>query len=530
MSRVIFQCLLIFGFLLAGDSVAAGAAQPAPAADEERVDLVVQRAMETFSVPGIAVGIVKDGELVLAKGYGLREMGRPEPVDGDTLFGIASNTKAFTAAALAILVDEGKITWDDRVVDHLPQFQLMDPYVTREFTIRDLLTHRSGLGLGAGDLMMWPSTDFTREEIMARLKFLKPASSFRSTFAYDNLLYMVAGEIVTAVTGKSWEDFVEQRILNPLNMAPCAVVRSRVKGTDNIASPHVPVGGNLQVVVPGGIEAIAAAGAIRCNINGMAKWVKLQLAGGKMADGTALFSVEQQKEMWSPQTILPVGDDAYEMNRTHFRSYGLGWGLDDVHGYKRVSHTGGLLGMVSYVNLVPELDLGVIVLTNQQSGAAMTAISLHILRAYMGADERDLVGYFEERANAREAELSAVEDESAATARRGNSQPSLPLAAYAGTYRDDWRGDVWIREDGGTLTLKFSRTDLLEGDMEHYLYDTFVVRWKDRSLDADAFVRFRLDYDGGIEEMTMKAVSERTDFSFDFHDLSFRKVKTDPSY
>ncbi len=378
--------------------IGASAAQAPAATSEAALDRVVERTMETFSVPGIAVGIIKDGKLVLAKGYGVREAGKPAPVDADTLFGIASNTKAFTAASLAILAEEGKLGWDDRVVDHLPRFQLADPYVTREFTIRDLLTHRSGLGLGAGDLMIWPSTDFTREEIIARLKFLPPVTSFRSQFAYDNLLYMVAGEVVAAASGKSWEDFVEERILDRLDMAPCAVVHSRIEpGFNNIAVPHVPVGGNLEVVKPDAIEAIAAAGAIRCNINGMAKWLIVQLAGGKMADGTVLFGADQHKEMWSPQTLEPVSEEAYALNRTHFQAYGLGWQLDDFHGYKRVSHTGGLLGMVSYVNLVPELDLGVIVLTNQQSGAAMTAISQHVLTSYMGTGERDWVGYYRER-------------------------------------------------------------------------------------------------------------------------------------
>jgi CubicO group peptidase (beta-lactamase class C family) len=520
--------LLLAPALLLAGSVRTSATQmpePEPTA-EATLDRVVRRAMETFSVPGVAVGIIKDGRLVFAKGYGVREVGKPAPVDADTLFGIASNTKAFTAAALAILADEGKLDWDDRVVNHLPQFQLADPYVTREFTIRDLLTHRSGLGLGAGDLMMWPSTDFTREEIIARLKFLQPVSSFRSRFDYDNLLYMVAGEVVAAASGMSWEDFVEQRILDRLDMTPCAVVQSRIEpGIGNIALPHVPVKGELEVVEPDGIEAIAAAGAIRCNINEMAKWVTVQLAGGMLADGTYLFSTKQHKEMWSPQTILPVSDDSYAVNRTHFRAYGLGWGLEDYQGYKRVSHTGGLLGMVSYVNLFPELNLGVIVLTNQQSGAAMSAISQHVLTSYVGAGERDWVDFYRKQVDEREAEFAAIEAKAAEVASHGGTKPSLPLSAYAGTYRDDWRGDVWIREDGGHLTLEFSRTDALEGRLEHYRNDVFIVRWNDRTLDADAFVRFVLGYDGSIEQMTMKAVSPRTDFSFDFHDLRFRKIE-----
>ena len=235
------------------------AQRPAGARDSD-IERVVTKAMETFSVPGVAVGIVKDGRLVFSRGYGVRDVGKPAQVDADTIFAIASNTKAFTAAALAMLVDEGKLGWDDRVVDHLPQFRLADAYVTQEFTVRDLLTHRSGLGLGAGDLMMFPHTDFTRAELMANLRHLPFASSFRSTYAYDNLLYIVAGELVPAVTGTSWEDFVEKRILQRVKMAPCAVVRERLQGTTNIATPHAVVEGKLVAVLPDDVSTGAPAG------------------------------------------------------------------------------------------------------------------------------------------------------------------------------------------------------------------------------------------------------------------------------
>src|ERR1700733_8641828 len=223
------QRLSIIFVLVSLPSLVTRAASPsAPPISPAAIDATVARAMRAFQVPGMAVGIVKDGKLLYAKGYGVREVGKPGRVDADTLFQIGSNTKAFTAAALAILVDEGKIHWDDRVIDYLPQFRMYDPYVTREFTIRDLLTHRSGLGLGAGDLMFWPTTDFSRAEVMRGLRYLKPASGFRSEYAYDNLLYMVAGQIIPAVTGKSWEDFITERIFGPLQMRPCAASYGRI--------------------------------------------------------------------------------------------------------------------------------------------------------------------------------------------------------------------------------------------------------------------------------------------------------------
>jgi CubicO group peptidase (beta-lactamase class C family) len=525
-------------FLVTGAMCSAWAqsAQRPSGARDADIDRIVGRAMETFSVPGVAVGIVKDGRLVFGKGYGVRAVGKAERVDPDTVFAIGSNTKAFTVAALGILADEGKIRWDDRVIDHLPQFRLADPYVTREFTIRDLLTHRSGLGLGAGDLMVFPNTDFTRAELMQNLRHLPVVSSFRSEFAYDNLLYAVAGEIVPAVTGTSWEDFVEQRILQRLAMTPCAVVLRRLQGTNNIAAPHVPVGGKLTVVKPDDVTAVAPAGSMQCNVTGMAKWVATQLADGKTPDGGTLFSTEQHAQMWSAQTVLPVSPEATALTRTHFRAYALGWGVEDFNGYKRVSHSGGVLGMVTHVSLLPELNLGVIVLTNQQSGEALSAITMQLLQAYALAGERarsqqkpkeqDWVALLKQRAEKQEVQFRELEARAGGADAKSAGAPPLPLSAYVGTYRDAWRGDATIRQEGDRLILKFSRTEGLEGSLEHNGRGIFVVRWQDRSLIADAYVRFSLGYDGEIEGMTMKAVSPRTDFSFDFHDLDFHKVQS----
>jgi CubicO group peptidase (beta-lactamase class C family) len=524
----IWFTVLTFAIALHGFLPPPAAAEPdiIPGFSSAELDKLVERSMSTFSVPGMSLGIVKEGELIFAKGYGVRELGEENPVDPDTLFAIGSNTKAFTTAALAILVDEGKIAWDDRVIDHLPQFRLADPWVTREFTIRDLLTHRSGLGLGAGDLMMWPETDFTREEMIAGLKHLKPVTSFRSTFAYDNQLYMVAGEIIPAVTGTSWEDFVEARIFEPLDLAPCAVTGKRIQATENVASPHARVEGDLKVIEPSDISTVAAAGAIWCNITNMATWVELQLSAGKTENGTELFSVERHKEMWSPQTLMPVSKQVYEWSRTHFSAYGLGWGLSDYDGYLRVLHTGGVPGMVSWVSMLPELNLGVVVLTNQQSSAAMASVAIQIIKSFTSIGRQDWVATFAELVKEGEAEADKVIEEATAKASSDRGTPSLALEQYAGTYRDPWRGDVTIRLDNGSLVLKFSRTDKLEGAMEHYQHDTFIVRWFDRSLEADAYVKFGLSYAGEIESMTMQAVSPRTDFSYDFHDLDFVRVES----
>jgi CubicO group peptidase (beta-lactamase class C family) len=496
---------------------------PALAISPATIDATVTRAMKAFQVPGMAVGIVKDGKLIYAKGYGVRELGKPGQVDADTLFQIGSNTKAFTTAALALLVDEGKLHWDDKVIDYLPQFRMHDPYVTREFTIRDLLTHRSGLGLGAGDLMFFPTTDFSREEIIHGLRYLKPVSGFRSKFDYDNLLYMVAGQIIPAVTGKSWEDFITERILDPLQMQPCAASYGRIKDRSDVAAPHVVIKGELNAIPVVEMEVVGPAGTINCSINGMAKWLETQLARGKSPTGQQLFSAERNEEMWSMNTILPASPLLSTMYRTHFNGYGLGWGVQDVLGYKKVAHTGGVLGSVTWVSMIPELQLGVLVFTNQQSDIAMEAVGDQILDAYLKAPRRDWVEIGSAYSAKRDAAAKTVED-AAAKIEGSSGHPSLALDAYVGTYRDPWRGEATVRRENDKLILKISRTKFLEGPLTPFSGNIFIVHWNDRSLDADAYVRFDQGYDAKIAEMTMRAVSPATDFSFDFQDLHFDKT------
>jgi CubicO group peptidase (beta-lactamase class C family) len=487
------------------------------AAAQDYVDRTVERARREFEVPGIAVAVVKDGHVVLAKGYGIRKLGESAPVTPESLFRIASNTKAFTTAALAMLVDEGKIRWDDRVIDHMPEFQMYDPYVTHEMTIRDLLVHRSGLGLGAGDLMFWPATDFTRGEIISRLRFLKPASSFRSRYAYDNLLYLVAGQMIPRITGKSWEEFVHERIFAPLGMSHTNASTRELIAAADVAAPHARADGKLVPLAQTNHDNNAPAGSINSCAADLAKWMIAQLGRGAYPGGR-LFSDAQSKEMWSAQTILPIADlpkGAPAALEPMFSAYGLGWMLRDWRGTKMVYHTGSLAGYVSRTTLIPSLQLGVVVLTNQEATAAHASIAYTIVDHYLGAPETDWVAALRE----------TVPKEPALPERNVASKPSLPLGEYAGSYRDAWYGDVVVRESGGRLSISFTHTKQLAGPLEHWQYDTFVAHWKDRTLNADAFVTFSLGPDGKIEEVKMKPVSPLTDFSFDFQDLLLRPVR-----
>jgi CubicO group peptidase (beta-lactamase class C family) len=499
------------------------APQPQPPAD---IDRWVERTMQTFAVPGVSLAIVKDGRVVLAKGYGVKRLGEPARVDARTLFGIASNTKAFTATALGILVDEGKIRWDAPVIDYVPWFQLSDPYVTREMTVRDLLVHRSGLGLGEGDLLWWPASTYNRREIGRRLRYLPLVTSFRAAYAYDNVLYLIAGEVIEEVSGLSWEDFVGTRILARVGMTSSNVRHSDAARGGNVAAPHALVDGKVRPIAPFDSDNTNPAGGINSNAEDMGKWLLVQLAEGTLADGTSLIQPATARQLTTLVTPIPIGNGARELRelRPNFNGYGLGFALRDYRGHKLVTHTGGLPGYVSKVAMIPEAKLGVAVLTNQESVGAFEAIVDHVLDGYLGAPQTDWIGAYQAIAE-QERAAAAAGVRSSTSARDVSSTPSLPLDRYAGRYRDAWYGDMTIARSGDGLAIAFTRTPALSGRLEHWQHDTFVARWTDRELRADAFVTFALTPDGGVDSVRMRAVSPETDFSYDFQDLLFRPLK-----
>jgi CubicO group peptidase (beta-lactamase class C family) len=499
---------------------------------QESIDALAERARKTFDVPGIGIAVVKDGNVVFAKGFGVRKLGDSRLVTANTLFGIASNTKAFTAACLAMLVDEGKVHWTDRVIDHLPSFQMADPYVTREMRVQDLLVHRSGLALGAGDLMFFPASDLSSDESVKRLRYVPLETSLRSAYAYDNVLYLVAGKVIEAVSGKTWPDFIRERVFSPLAMSESKTSIRDIGPNDDFASPHAHVDGVLAPIRPDVLDNNGPAGAIQSSVANMSKWVITQLNTGQIPGGKRLFSAARSKEMWSEFTPIPIGNTppGLENFKTNFSAYALGWGLRDYRGYKLVSHTGGLSGMVSQVMLVPELKLGVIVLTNQEAGGAFSSITMAILDQYMKPPATDWIAAFDAAAKQR-AKNAAEVVKKAGAKRNAASTPSLALAGYAGRYRDPWYGDVTIKEEAGKLIMRFTHSPDLTGEMEHWQYDTFIARWKNRAMDADAYVTFSLKPDGSVDQIKMAAVSPLTDFSFDFHHLVLKPVAGDvPAY
>lgn len=492
---------------------------------EKEVDVLVENTLKTFNVPGIAVGIVKDGKLVLAKGYGVANIQTKQKMDANTLVGIASNSKAFTASALAILVDEGKINWDDKVKKYLPEFKMYNDYVTEEFTIRDLLTHKSGLGLGAGDLMIWPDGhDFTPKDIVRNIQYLKPVSGFRTQYDYDNLLYVIAGEVIEKVSGKSWCDFVEERLMKPIGMTKSAASWRRLKDTTNVVVPHVPTNGKLEIVPRYNNPIFDAAAGLYASVNDLSHWLIVQMNHGKYGENQQLFSEKQWKEMWTSQTILPMNNPhPYSSN---FRSYGLGWRLEDINGHLQVLHTGGLDGIVTQTIMIPDVKLGIIVLTNQQNGAAFTVISNTIKDSYLGLPKFDHLAYFGQERRAKEDNADKVTDEVWAEVNKNlKAKTKIDFSQYTGTFKDNWFGEVTIYEQKGKWYFASKRSKRLAGEIFWQKDHSFVVKWNVRSFNADAHIFFDVDADGKVNHFKMKAISPMTDFSYDFHDLDFHRVK-----
>jgi len=518
----------------ASSNVAASTALPSQLQD---FGAYVDSARKTFDVPGIAVAIVKDGKVVMEQGFGLREIGKQDKVDAHTLFAIASNTKAFTAAALQQLAEAGKLKMDDRVIDHLPWFRMSDPYVTHEMRIRDLLAHRSGLSLGAGDLLYWPPTSYTTKEVVEHLRYVPIKNGFRSGYAYDNILFSVATLVIEQASGQSYADYVRTHLFQPVGMDESLIDKTYLKPGMDVAMGHARANfKDLEPVPPMAWLNDPGAGGIYASVHDLAKWMNVQLAGGVLPgpgkDGkpARLFSEDSQQQMWSmltPITIKQPPIPELAPLTPHFYGYGESWFLSDYRNQRLVWHTGGWPGMVSRITLVPELHLGVVVLTNQESGAAFNAVTYRVLDAYLNPTQKtNWVAVYDKAV--KQAESKA--DGSFAThekARDKNGKPSLPLAQYAGTYRDPWYGDVIISNEGGKLRLRFSKTAQLIGTLSPWQHDTFTVRWDDRALNADAFISFSLDMDGHIREARMEPISPLTDFSFDFQDLRLAPVKAE---
>ena len=485
------------------------------------LDAYVANSMKTFDVPGVAVALVKDGKIVVAKGYGVRKLGDPTPVDEFTTFGIGSNTKAFTTAALATLVDEGKLSWDDPVYQRLPGFVMYDPYVSHEMTIRDLLTHRSGMGLGEGDLLFWPHTTYTREDVIYKLRFMKPESSFRSHYAYDNLLYMTAGQIIPAVTAHDLGRLCPPADLRPARHEPFQRQHNRIQARRRLRLSALARGRKAASHSLRGPRQRGSRGRHqflrrRYGEVGATATESWEVRGSRRS---AVHRAALERNVVRSRQSCRVPDPPPPLAglKSNFADYALGWGLRDYHGRKLVGHTGGVGGFVSRVMLVPEENLGVVVLTNAEEGGAFDSILYHVLDYYFHLPPVDWIANFKAYKDKEEKDAAESMKKAEGT-RDANSKPSLPLDKYAGAYNDAWYGPITIRKENGSLTISFDHTPGMIGDLQHWQYDTFKAHWRTRTIE-DAFISFALNPDGSIDNAKMAAVSPLADFSFDYQDL-----------
>ena len=508
------------------------AATPLSAEPPKGFDARVEALRKSLGVPGVSIAIVEDGRTTLARGYGVRDITAPRPVSADTIFATGSTGKAFTVAALAILVDRGRIKWDDRVIDHMPDFRMYDPWVTREMTIRDLLVHRSGLGLGAGDLLFVPRSDLSRAETVRRLRHIKPETSFRSGYAYDNVLYIVAGQLIEEVTGQTWEAFIKANIYKPAGMTRSTVDDAGRLGTSDRGRPHGRLNGAIRGL--GDQEPLdesadlasnaAPAGGLAISANDMARWLQIQLAHGKLPGGQGrLFSEEASAEMWNPVQIQPIDPrpDSLKPTMPMFYTYALGWDVQDYRGAKIIWHGGAVFGSLTAVVLIPDKNIGFSIAINSEEGEVVRGLMYELLDHYLGLPQ----GQWPEKLHAYKTErvAAAVKALAATGATQAKAGPSLPIERYAGDYADPWYGTIAIRADKGRLTVAFPHSKGLKAILKHWQYDSFTTEFADKAIEP-AYVTFGLDADGKVERIKMKAVSPLADFSYDYHDLLFTPV------
>jgi Beta-lactamase class C and other penicillin binding proteins len=490
-------------------------------ADDARYDRIVDEVVARYHLPGIAVGVIDNGHVVYKATRGELVAGSGKAVTTNSLFKIASNSKAMTASVLARLVEAGKLQWDAPVVRYLPDFAMHDPWVTRNMQVRDLLVHNSGLPEGGGDLMLWPEPNaFTRADVIHGLRYIKPAYSFRSGYAYDNLLYVVAGEVAASAGGASYEELMRREVFQPLGLTRCRVGAWRTGEVDDVAQPHMRKGNrNVTIGADGAnVAAIthAAAGGIRCSLDDMLAW-----AGNWLAPTPRQLEwlpPAQRRELWKARTPMPISERRREWDNTHYLAYADGWRLADVDGEWNVSHTGTLSGMYSVLSLLPDRKSGFVVLINGDGDAARTVLTQVLLKHFTAPDDGRSVAFYADAL----AQSKATVGSALAAAPAGVAAVPADMATWLGVYRDPWFGDVSICPADDGVRFRSEKSPLLAGRVMR-VAQRYLVDWDGDSVDTDAWLTFS----GGTEDTTLKMAKfdPDADFSSDFEDLAFTRVR-----
>lgn len=545
--------LAMAGLLLAANAGAAPAAQPQDASSKgggalaapvmpeslSHIDQYVHKVLAEFNVPGISVAIVKDGRVLLEKGYGVRDLETGAPADAHTLFAIASNTKAFTGAALEILDQRGKLDMDEPVITYLPWFRMSSDYVTRELRVRDLLAHNSGLPSGqTTDLLFTPDSTYSTKEVVKKLVDVPLSYSFRADTAYDNILFGTAALLVEEVSGQSFREFLQQNIFQPLGMNETRYNYHFILDTDkNVSNGYVPFKDEgLKVANKMAWSNSPGAAGLYSSVHDMAKWVTAQLSGTRYGadengEPLRLISEDRHQRSWTMRSIshpyedfLELVEDVPLLKKTipEFQGWGEGWHISQYNHHKMVYHTGGWPGFVSRVTMIPSLKLGIVVLTNQREGGAFNSITYHILDAFMGNAPQDWIGAYNKIGDLRDARKDKRWKEFKAS-RDPDASPSFALDDYAGKYQS-WYGETTLTVgDNEQLRIAFSHTPNLNGTLQHWSRDTFYIHWDDRMLRGDAFITFNLNAKGEIRSALLEA-SPEYQFSYMFNDITLTPV------
>lgn len=483
------------------------------------LDAYLEKAIKDWDVPGMGIAVVNRDGVIFSKGYGIKDIKTKEPVDANTIFAVASNSKAFTASAMALLVDQGKLSWDDKVVDHLSWFRMYDPYVTANITIRDLLSHRSGLGTFSGDLV-WYGTDYTAEQVVKRAQYLKPVYGFRTNFGYSNIMYLTAGLIIEKVSGQKWGDFIKDNFFVPLGMSSSLTSIKEFNERTNLAQPHTTYKNKTVRIDYLNWDNIAPAGSILSSANDMAKWIQFQLNNGNWK-GNQIVSEKSFNEMWYPQIMNTVSKFSKEQwPSTHFKGYGMGWSVMDYYGKKVMSHSGGYDGMISYTAFCPEANIGLVVVTNKNSSLYLP-VMYRILDTFMAGEEpeiKDWSAIFLDREK-KIKDYDEKEKQDRIGKRVLNTNPSADLTQYTGTYKSTLYGDATVSLKDGNLYLQFIPTKMFHGKLTHWHYDTFTVEFTEVPSLPEGTVNFVFDADGEVEQMRVDIPNP----DFDFTELEFRK-------
>jgi len=457
-------------------------AQVSQTTNLETFDRYAESARAAWKVPGMSIAIVHDGKVLMSKGYGERELGKSEKVDSSTLFGAMSTTKAMTAVAMGILVDEGKVRWDDKVLKHLPDFRVADPYVTNELKVRDLFTHNAGLG-NADFLWAW-TPELSTADIARRMQYAPQAYSLRGGYTYQNVMYLVAGLVIEKASGMPWERFMTTRVFSPLGMTSTFPNLSLSRTYQNRSRAHYEIEKKIEVIPEMEADSIAAAGAVWSTSDDIAKWVNFVL-GSTTVSGKEILKPTTLAEMMKPNAIIPAQQfyPTSRLTKPHWTTYGLGWFQHDYRGEMINMHTGSLAGRTAIVGLIPDKKFGIYIFGNLDHAEVRHALMYKAFDLFVFNDNSrdwstEAKALYDGIASAGEKQEAAVK-----ALRTAGTKPTLALESYAGKYSDPFYGSMEVTMVDGKLSLRINKE--LSGSLEHWQFDTFEAAWSKRWWGKD---------------------------------------------